>query len=331
MRHGCLRGHGLSQHRGFSLYLAGFLTVLPLGQEDGMLDWKQIPTLELLKEHKIYELLPSGSLDDRLEASGVCSKCGYFYVIFDNSPHIARLDRELTPGHPDNVLLRQRGESAGFEDLTYHEADRRFLIILEALIYDGHSYRPNIEEYDENFRFIASRWVDFTLEAENKGMEGLTYLQRNGADYILGLCEGNKCKSGKKGRKPGGGRIQVFQKGEEHWDPKGTIRLPKAVQFEDYASLDVENNRLAVVSQATSALWVGTFPEEGWDLIGDGMIYQFPKIDAGETVYCNIEGVAWMGPNQIVVVSDKRKPGEQPKLCQQKDQSIHIFTIPGMT
>ena len=265
---------------------------MPSNQESAMLDWKQIPTLELLKEHKIYELLPVGSVDDRLEASGVCLKEGHFYVIFDNSPHIARLDTELTPGHPDNVLLQQRGKSAGFEDVTYHEADRRFLIILEALIYDDHSYKPNIEEYDDNFRFISNRWVDFTLESENKGIEGLTYLQRNGKDYILGLCEGNKCKSGKKGRKPGGGRIQVFQKGDKQWDHKSTIKLPKAVQFEDYSSLDVENNRLAVVSQSTSTLWVGTFVEEGWGFVDDGMIYQFPKNDAGETIYCNIEGVS---------------------------------------
>jgi len=292
-----------------------------------MLDWKQIPTLELLKEYKIYELLPAGSVDDRLEASGVCLKQGHFYVIFDNSPHIARLDTELTLGHPDNVLLQQRGESAGFEDVTYHEADRRFYIILEALIYDDHSYKPNIEEYDDNFRFISNRWVDFTLESENKGLEGLTYLKRNGEDYILGLCEGNKCKSGKKGRKPGGGRIQVFQKGDEQWDHKGTIKLPKAVEFEDYASLDVENNRLAVVSQSTSTLWIGTFAEEGWEFLDDGIIYQFPKNDAGETVYCNIEGVSWITPSQIVVVSDKCKSGDQPKVCRQKDQSIHIFNI----
>ena len=292
-----------------------------------MLDWKQIPTLELLKEYKIYELLPAGSVDDRLEASGVCLKQGHFYVIFDNSPHIARLDTELTPGHSDNVLLQQRGESAGFEDVTYHEADRRFYIILEALIYDDHSYKPNIEEYDDNFRFISNRWVDFTLESENKGLEGLTYLKRNGEDYILGLCEGNKCKSGKKGRKPGGGRIQVFQKGDEQWDHKGTIKLPKAVEFEDYASLDVENNRLAVVSQSTSTLWIGTFAEEGWEFLDDGIIYQFPKNDAGETVYCNIEGVSWITPSQIVVVSDKCKSGDQPKVCRQKDQSIHIFNI----
>jgi hypothetical protein len=50
--------------------------------------------------------------------------------------------------------------------------------------------------------------------------------------------------------------------------------------------------------------------------------------EAGRTIYCNIEGVAWIAPRQIVVVSDKCKPGEQSKFCEAKDQSIHIFDIP---
>jgi hypothetical protein len=288
----------------------------------------QSPTLELVKEYKIYKLLPGGKANDRLEASGVCIKDGYFYVIFDNSPHIARLESSLTIDNPANILLRQQGESAGFEDVTYHKRERRFLIIIEALI-QGDVYKSNIEEYDEGFQYLENNWVDFVLEGESKGMEGLAYVQRGGEDYVLGLCEGNKCRSGKRGRKPGGGRIQIFQKGASQWEHQGTIKLPKTVQFEDYASLDVDGRRIAIVSQATSAVWIGVFREDGWDFEGAGAIYFFPRSAAGETIYCNVEGVAWITPEQIVVVSDKRKPGEQSKVCQEKDQSIHIFNIPG--
>ncbi len=291
-----------------------------------MLNLEQLPTLKLVKEHKIYELLAEHDAHDKLEASGVCFKDGYFYVIFDNSPHIARLESSLTIGHPANILLRQRGKSSGFEDIAYHERERRFLIIIEALIYGHKIYKSNIEEYDDDFRYLESRWVDFVLTRENKGLEGLTYLHRDGQDYALGLCEGNKCKGGKEGRKPGHGRIQIFQKGDEQWDHKGTIKLPKALQFEDYASLDVVNNRLAVVSQATSALWLGAFQENSWDFVDDGVIYQFPRNEQGKIIYCNIEGVAWITPHQIVTVSDKRKR-EQAKKCKQKEQSIHIFNI----
>jgi hypothetical protein len=83
-----------------------------------------------------------------------------------------------------------------------------------------------------------------------------------------------------------------------------------------------------VVSQITSALWIGAFREDGWGLVDDGVIYLFPRNESGETIYCNIEGVSWITPRQIVVVSDKSKPGKQSELCRQRDQSIHIFDIP---
>lgn len=289
----------------------------------------QSPALQLVKECKLHQLLPGGKVDDRHEASGVCVRDGHFYVIFDNSPHIARLESSLASDSPANALLRQRGESAGFEDVTFHERERRFLIIIEALPHSDGVYRPNIEEYDENFRYLENNWVDFALAGANKGMEGLAYVQRGGQDYVLGLCEGNKCRGGKRGRKPGGGRIQLFQKGSGQWEHKGTIKLPKAVQFEDYASLDVDGRRVAVVSQATSALWTGVFQEDNWGFVDDGTIYPFPRNGAGEAVYCNMEGVAWITPSQIVVVSDKRRPGKQPGACEEKDQSIHVFSIPG--
>lgn len=293
-----------------------------------MRNLSKFSTLELVKETKIAALLPGGSLNDRLEASGVSFKDGYFYVIFDNSPHIARLESTLTPGHPANILLRQRGETSGFEDITFHLGMKRFLIILEAMAFDAQTYKPNIEEYDEDFRYLEYAWVDFALEGANKGIEGITYIQRNGGDYVLGMCEGNKCRSGKAGRKPGGGRIQILQRGKAQWDHVGTIKLPKSVAFEDYACLDAEDGRIAVASQMTSALWVGQLKQEIWEWEDDGQIYQFPRDEAGKKVYRNIEGVNWITPSQLVFVSDKCKPGKRSEKCSEKDQSIHIFNIP---
>ena len=107
-------------------------------------------------------------------------------MIFDNSPHVARIDRSLTVGHKGNQLLRQRGESAGFEDVTFHEGTKRFLVIIEALPFRD-AYRPLIEEYDEDFRFIEYNWVDFRLPGENKGLEGLCYVRRVVEDDVEGL------------------------------------------------------------------------------------------------------------------------------------------------
>ena len=44
-------------------------------------------------------------------------------------------------------------------------------------------------------------------------------------------------------------------------------------------------------------------------------------------MYCNMEGVTWLGNDRLVVVSDKGK-SDQPGRCARKDQSIHIFKLP---
>jgi hypothetical protein len=189
-------------------------------------------------------------------------------------------------------------------------------------------FKPKIEAYDEQFRYQDCRWVDFPLASDNKGLEGLSYIQRQGQDYVFGMCEGNRCRGGAAGRKPGGGRIQIFQKGAESWEHTGTVKLPKSVDFEDYAALDVVDNRIAVVSQMSSRLWVGTFQESSWDFVDEGRLYSFPRNEKGKILYGNVEGVAWISSTQLVFVSDRRKAGEQSKRCGLKDQSIHIFNLP---
>ena len=63
--------------------------------------------LELVAEAKVFDIL-GGRLDPRLEASGVLAKDGLFYVIFDNLPHIACIDPELSP-----VAAANRRDRAG--------------------------------------------------------------------------------------------------------------------------------------------------------------------------------------------------------------------------
>ena len=131
--------------------------------------------------------------------------------------------------------------------------------------------------------------------------------------------------------RPGKGRIQVFKRASETWEHTGTIRLPKAVRFKDYSSLDFRNGLLAVISQATSAMWIGRLNAQpgGTEdlLLDDGWLYLFPRDDKGRIMYCNPEGVAWLGNDRLAVVSDKWK-NDQPKRCARHDQSIHIFRLP---
>ena len=152
-------------------------------------------------------------------------------------------------------------------------------------------------------------------------------MRRDGRDYALALCEGNKCQSGNKGRQPGNGRIQVFEKTKKCWSHVETIKLPKSVEFVDYSGMSLDKGRFAVVSQENSMLWIGMFEEATWDWRDEGQLYEFPRTSDGEIQYGNIEGVSWISPRRIVTVSDRRKT-DQPKQFADKDQSIHVFDIP---
>lgn len=290
---------------------------------------EQMPMLELVAERKLHELL-NRPAQERLEASGVYAADAFLYITLDNAPHIARLARTRDLSSAEHTLFRQRGEEGGYEDIAYSERERRFYLLIEALPFGAEVYKAKIEEYDEGFQYRESRWLDFPLSVENKGLEGLACVNWEGQEYVLGLCEGNKCKGGALGRQPGGGRIQVFQRAKSDWAHVDTLKLPKSVLFEDYASLDVRGERIVVVSQRSSAVWVGRWEPGGWGLVDEGQVYGFPRSRKGNLLYGNVEGVSWLGPNQIVVVSDKAKPGQQPKRCAQKDQCIHVFNIPGV-
>lgn len=289
------------------------------------------PTLELVREARLADLLVE-VMDGQYEASGVHYHRDRLYIVFDNYPNIACLTPELTAPPQGEVLIRQRGERIGFEDITYHESQRRWYCLIEATEYEPDLYHSRIEEYDETFRFIESLELNFKIKGSNKGIEGLSHLHYKGEDYLLALCEGNACKSGSAGREGGKGRILLFQRGVRRWEHVGTIKLPKSVEFADYSSLDLRDGRIAVVSQESSAVWVATLKAEpaGLDDLweGDGRILLFPRDKKGRVVYCNMEGISLLGENRVIVVSDRAKPGKQPGHCAGRDQSIHIFSIP---
>jgi hypothetical protein len=183
-----------------------------------------------------------------------------------------------------------------------------------------------VQVRDAALGYVGMRWLHFPLQAANKGLEGLTCVPRDGVTHLLGLCEGNLCQDGAAGRQPGGGRVQVFTEAQ-HWDHTGTIRLPDTLWFKDYSSIAVAGDRVAVLSQESSALWVGDFVPGTWELAGAGSVHRFPPGPDGRVAYCNVEGVSWVAPDQVVVVSDKAKLGQGPG-CRAKDQSIHVFAIP---
>ena len=286
--------------------------------------------LELVQEARISELLKDAG-DKRYEASGVHLKDGYLHIIFDDNQSLLRIRADWWHVGAEPFFLDLKGTGDGYEDITYQPSTKRWYCLIEAAETKSGAYMPCIDEFDESFVFIRSYWLDFPLKAGNKGFEGLSTLRYAGNDFLLGLCEGNNCKSGSAGAHPGKGRIQVFTLKAEMGEHVGTIKLPETVCYKDYASLDCSNGCLTVISQASSALWIGRVRAQSAgfeDLFkDDGQCFLFPRDDKGRIMYCNMEGIAWLGDDRLVVVSDKGK-ADQPGRCFRKDQSIHIFTLP---
>jgi len=283
--------------------------------------------LELIAEAKICDIL-GPRLEPRLEASGVLAKDGVFYVIFDNLPHIACIGPDLSATSIANHVIEQdRGHRRGFEDITHDPSSGRFYVLIESLRRGRSKYMAAVQEYDINFGYLGTAWLDFPLDRPNKGLEGLACVHRDGQTYLLGLCEGNRCRGGAAGRVPGGGRIHVFRRGRHHWDRAATIKLPESVRFVDYSGVTVAGDRIAVISQVSSALWLGRLAPAGWEIAGEGTSYALPRAADGGILYGTAEGVSWVAPDRVVMVSDKVKPEQDPR-CRAKDQSIHIFRIP---
>ncbi|MEU5957201.1 hypothetical protein [Streptomyces sp. NPDC047525] len=291
--------------------------------------------LRLVKEAKIQDLIGDGA-GTRLEASGVIYRDGAFLIVCDNLPSLIRVSSELSPKAPENgVLTRAKGKKTGgakanegYEDLAHDERRDHYYTLSEAEPVKSKGFRARVQEYDGKLRPVGSAQLEFDLADANKGMEGLEWVERSGTGHLLALCEGNRCEGGKKGRTPGGGRIQVFRRGGKRWINTATIRLPKSLPFEDYASVSVRDGRIAVLSQASSALWVGRISTKKWE-VDEGTVYRLPTDNKGRTLYGNPEGVSWVSADYVVIVSDRAKKGAENERFRGKDQSIHLFLIPG--
>jgi hypothetical protein len=283
--------------------------------------------LTLVEERKLSDYVDPPEGSGVLEASGVAAIGDYYYVIFDNVRRIARIHGSLDRRSRKHGWLGRVRAGEGYEDIAFSAHTRRVYLLIEAEKHpDGH-YKSIIDECDQDGNYTRRRWVDFAFEKRNTGFEGLAAVRVDAQDYLLALCEGNKCRGGKRGKKPGGGRIQVLRVHGKVWKPVATIALPRRVRFEDYSALAIRGTRIAVVSQQTSRLWIGTLRLRDWSIAGRGSIYDFPRTKKGKRKYCTIEGLSWISPRTFVMVSDLSKAG-YPSRCGKHDQSIHVFRVP---
>jgi hypothetical protein len=288
----------------------------------------QTLTLELVSERKICDVVRCERPSKRWEASGVLARDGHFFVVFDDRTEIARVSSDLQSNR-SNGLFGVANTVRGYEGITYNVDKQRYYLLVEARKHAKGSYKALLVEYDADFNYLKERALDYTFKSDNKGFEAVAHVRRNDEDFVLALCEGNFCQCGRKGRTPGGGRVQLFEKKRKHWSHAGSIELPQHLPFIDYSGMSIDNGRVAIVSQVNSMLWVGHFDESAWIWRDDGQLYELPRSDDGSIHYGNIEGVAWIGPTRVVTVSDRRKTQDQPdERLSEKDQSIHIFEIP---
>ena len=285
------------------------------------------PVLTLVAERALHELIQPPKDSNVLEASGVIVKGAYYYVIFDNIRRIARVHRSLEPGSKKHEWFGRIREGDGYEDIAYSAKTRRFYLLIEAEKHPDGTYKSMIDECDEAGGYKKRRWVDVIFEKRNSGMEGLSAVRVGGRDFLLALCEGNGCRGGRKGKKPGNGRIHVLRRVGRGWKSMAKIALPPSVKFEDYSAVSLRGNKIAVISQQDSRLWIGTLRTRDWTITGRGTTYDFPRTKTGKHKYCTLEGLCWLDARNFVLVSDLSK-GDYSRRCRKHDQSIHVFRLP---
>src|SRR5688500_3200926 len=121
------------------------------------------PTLRLVKECKLADLLAaprSGAAD---EASGLVVVGKYCYVELDDIRRVARIALHLRRRADEHRWVGRARQGEGYEAITYSRAQRRFYLMIEAQKHPDGSFKVVIEEYDDAWRFKNRRWVDFPL------------------------------------------------------------------------------------------------------------------------------------------------------------------------
>ena len=239
--------------------------------------------LELVREVKLYRLVPGKKKSDRLEASGVAlSDDDTALVIFDSLNEIARVDLSLEPSDR-NQLFPAPAIGEGFEDIAIDKEQKRVFCVIETMEDTDGKYRAFVSEYDGEGRFQRCQRLETEFSSPNKGFEGLAFLRHEGTEYLFAMCEGNLCTDAKSG----GGRIQAFTRTPEgSWAWSHELKLPASAEFEDYAGISYREGRIAVVSQASARVWVGEVDKETRAIV-EGLEhgYRFPKKDQSIQIF----------------------------------------------
>ncbi len=86
------------------------------------------PTLKLVRESKIRDLMPRDQRSKRWEASGVLVKDQHYLVVFDDRSEIARLSNDLKPNDA-NGLFGMAHADCGYEGIAFNAARAAVLFV----------------------------------------------------------------------------------------------------------------------------------------------------------------------------------------------------------
>lgn len=273
--------------------------------------------LALRGEKKLEKLL-SGALPS-YEASGLTLESGRLRVVFDNATHVASVD----PGLLEGTLGAGELTSSNFEAVTGNGSGGLFVARETRGAADP---RGGIVELDSSGARLADEPTDVTFADPNRGLEGLAHLRVGTEDLLLALCEGNACNDGKKGN----GRLHVLARDGGTWKSREVLTLPPSADFDDYSDLAIRaleggTYTLALLSQQSSAVWIGTLGTAPFALSAGGTRYDLPRTSSGTITYCNAEGLAFVDAKLLAIASDKTDQGGD---CKDHDEAIALFALP---
>ncbi|MFI5890232.1 hypothetical protein ACIA5D_08925 [Actinoplanes sp. NPDC051513] len=263
----------------------------------------------MIRGARLRDLLPAGS-PSRLEASGVIAADGRYLVVCDNLRAIAVIDADLDRAAANVLTATGPGPGNGYEDIARDPVTGHLFLLVESAERDG-GHQARVEEYDESFHLVATGWLEYPIPRPNKGIEGLEFVRRDDGVYLLGLHES--------------GGLLVFRPGRRNWRHVATVDLPAGLPLADFAGLSLAGARLALLSQESAALWVGELAPDKWTATGPGRVHRFPS------GHCTVEGVCWLGPQRVVMVSDRAKRDSQPAHCREKEESLHVVDLDDLT
>lgn len=130
--------------------------------------WDMSGKLELVREEKLFRLLPGRRESSRLEASGVAlvdDKTAL--VVFDNLNQVARIDLSLKH-RASNRLMPAPSLGSGFEDIAIDSRHGRVFCLVEAMEDLDGLLRGFVAEYDRAGRFLRCTRLHTRLTRASK-------------------------------------------------------------------------------------------------------------------------------------------------------------------